>query len=121
MDVFFTSVSHSYLPPTDRWQQPLLLSFLTASRIMDPYAQIVQTKRKVQFAILHYSDLESGEVSDGIPVPFEINMGNGVVTNVMKDQIQMCYLGLAVKDLPELISDKHGVRGSFLTWLNGEG
>jgi hypothetical protein len=54
---------------------------------MDPYAQIVQTKRKVQFAILHYSDLESGEVSDGIPVPFEINMGNGVVTNVMKDQI----------------------------------
>lgn len=54
---------------------------------MNPYAQIVQTKCKVHFVILHYSNLESGEVSDGIPVPFEINVGNGVVTNAMKDQI----------------------------------
>lgn len=87
----------------------------------ETYAQVVQTKRKVQFAILHYSDLESGEVSDGIPLPFEINVGNGVVTNTMKDLIYICYLGLAVLDLPELISDEHRVRVSFRTWLDGEG
>ena len=88
---------------------------------MDPYAQIVQTKCKVQFVILHYGNLESGEVSDGIPVLFEINVSNGVVTNIMKDQVQICCLSLAVLDLPELISDKHGVRGPSLTWLDGEG
>jgi hypothetical protein len=54
---------------------------------MDPYAQIVQTKCKVQFVVLHYSNLESGEVSDGIPVPFEFNVSNGVVINAMEDQI----------------------------------
>lgn len=87
MDVFFTSVNYSYLLPTDRRQQPLLLSYLTASRVVDPYTQIVQTKCKVQVVVLHYSNLESGEVSDGIPVPFEINVGNGVVINAMEDQI----------------------------------
>jgi len=88
---------------------------------MDPYAQIVQTKCKVHLIILHYSNLESGEASDGIPIPFEINVSNGVVINAMKGQVYICRLGLAVLYLPELISDKHGVRISFLTRLDGEG
>jgi hypothetical protein len=87
---------------------------------MEPYVQVVQTKRKVQFAILHYSDLESGEISDGIPVPFELNVGNGVMTNTMKDLIYIRYISLAISNLPELVSDEHGVRLSFRTWLDGE-
>jgi len=54
---------------------------------MKPHTQVVQTKRKVQFVILHYSDLDSGEVFDCESVPFEINVGNGVVTNAMKDLV----------------------------------
>jgi hypothetical protein len=68
-------------------QSSAQFSHLNFSRAVKPYAQVVQTKRKVQFAILHYSDLESGEISDGIPVPLEINVSNGVVINAMKDQV----------------------------------
>ena len=52
---------------------------------MDPDAKVVQTERKVQFAVLHYSDLDSGEVMDGESVLFEINVGNGVVAYAMED------------------------------------
>ena len=93
----------------DALQSSAQFSHLTSSRAMKPHTQVVQTKCKVQFSILHYSDLDSGEVFDCESVPLEINVGNGVVASTMKDLVQICCLDLAVLDLPELISDKHGI------------
>lgn len=88
---------------------------------MDPDAQVVQTERIVQFAVLHYSDLDSGEVLEPDPVLFIFKVGNDVVANAMEDQSELYGLGLAVSNLPELGFDEHGVEGPFLTWLDGEG
>ena len=75
----------TWLDVISNQQQQLLFRNLTISHAVDPDAQVVQTERKVQLAVLHYSDLDSGEVFDGISVLFIINVDSGVVANAVED------------------------------------
>jgi hypothetical protein len=101
-------------------QQLFLFRNLTAGHVVDPDTQVVQTECIIQFAVLYYSDLDSGEVFEDESVLFKLNVGNGVVTNAVEDQNRFYGFGLAVSNLPELVFYEHGVRGPFQTWLDGE-
>lgn len=54
---------------------------------MDPNPQVIQTECEVQFVFLHYGDLESCEVFDGISILFEVNVSIGVVSNAVEDLV----------------------------------